>query len=325
MTKAPALLVFVMSVLTGPVLALSNDDFCPILWSYTPPNTEGCLANAAPDPSDGSFVYLTRNGSDIRALLLRDDLGAGGDCRPTSDSIFTGSLCITFDYEVAPDYDAICTYPSVPTACSNTAYESIRVDGTNLTISESQVGGFNEAPSERFFEAARGLQFGDVAAQKIGTVVVYKGPADATGRYLRLSRGADASPSIRVRILVDDRGELAAALDEIDAAGVPLANVVAIGLEGRFIAHVGGTITFYGTDADCGGECTAREMLDDAAFASRLSEWSTQVQIETPTANLRDLLIDRLLLGRLTHPPVDDPLEAARVRQPPALLLLKWD
>lgn len=323
MAKAIALLSLVMSLLAGPSFALGNDDFCAILERYTPPNTEGCLANAAPDPGDGSFVYLTRNGSDIRALLLRDDLGAGGDCRPTSDSIFTGSLCITFDYEVAPDYGSICDYPRVQIECSDVVYRSQVVNGALLT--SSRVGGFNEAPSERFFEAARGLQSGDVAAQEIGETVVYKGPADATGRYLRLSRGADVSPSMRVRPLVDDRVEIAEALNAIDAAGVSLANVVAIGLEGRFIARVGGTLTFHGTNTDCEGECSARELLDDAAFASRLSDWSTQVQIETPTGDLRDLLIDRLLLGTLAHSAVDVPLEAARVRQPPALLLLKWD
>ncbi len=321
MIKLPTLLA--LSMLAGPVLALGNDDFCAILQTYTPENTEGCLANAAPDPSDGSFVYLTRNGSDVRALLLREDLGAGGDCRPTEKSIFTGSLCITFDHDVAPDYDSICAYPRVRIACNNVAYRSQIVNGANLTT--SRVGGYNEAPSHRFFEAARGLKSGDVAAQEIGTTVVYKGPADATGRNLRLSRGMDASTAMPSRPPVDDRAQITAALDAIDAAGVALADVVAIGLEGRFVARVGGALTFYGTDADCGGECSARVMLDDAAFAARLSDWSTQVQIETPTADLRALLIDRLHLGTLAHAPVDEGLEAARVRQPPALLLLKWD
>jgi len=319
-----ALVALLCGTLPGALAALSTEDLCEILLEHTPEGTEGCLANFAPEPSDGSFVLLTTNGSDIRALLLRSDLGPGGDCRP-SNGLFASSLCVTFEYESPPDVAAICTYRPVKSLCldSNSSSQYAVSNASSATA----VGGINPTPSESFFEAARGFEHGDVALQEVGGILVYKGETSIDGRTLRLSRSGDQSPSLRVRSLVDDRPVIGQAIAAIDAKGYAFADIVAIGTEGRFISRTAGTLIFHGTPDDCGGSdaCSERELLDEMTFDARLAHWSEAVAIESPSSDLRTLLVDRLLLGTAPYVPVDEALDSARVRQPPALLLLNWD
>lgn len=324
MTRCALTLIFVLSAIAGQSQPLENDDFCAILQAHMEAGTQGCLANAAPYPADGSYVYLTQKGADLRVLLLRADLGAGGDCRPSKDSFFRDNLCITLDYETAPNHAEICTFAGHPSDCSDGLRRS-KYAQAKPGVTPTTVGGHHPAPSERFFVAARGLKAGDVAVQEIGGAIAYKAAIGANGRPVRLFRDGDVTPALRLRAPADNRAALYAALTAIEAAGVTLSDVVAVGLAGRFIARDGGSLIFHGISTDCGGACSAREVLDAAAFDARIADWSAEVAIETPSADLRDLLMDRLLLGPQPHAPVDDALDAARVRQAPALLLLNWD
>lgn len=316
--------VVVCCISPGSLAALSNDDLCAILTEHTPDGTEGCLANIAPEPSDNSFIFLTRNGSDVRALLLRSDLNSGGDCRPSKGK-FAGSLCVTFDYESPPDFDAICPNSATKIECRpSTSTSKFAIISAGSTTA---VGGVNPAPSEPYFIAARGLEAGDVSLQQVGDTLIYKGSASADGRTLRLSRADDRSPSMWVRPLVDVKDVLAQAITAINAKGIAFANVVAIGTEGRFISIDADKLVFHGTPDDCGGGsvCREREILDEGAFDARLAAWTEAVPIESISGELRQLLMEKLLLGVEPYEPLDKALDAARVRQPPALLLLKWD
>lgn len=325
MTRFILTLLFVLSAVAGQSQPLENEDFCAIMEAHMEAGTLGCLANAAPTPADGSYVYLTQKGADLRVLLLRADLGAGGDCRPSVDSFFHDNLCITLDYETPPDYAAICTFVQKSETVCLPSPSTSKYATAKPGITPTTVGGHHPAPSERFFAAARGIETGDVAVQEIGRAIAYKAAVGANGRSLRLHRDGDVTPVLRLRSPVDNRATLSAGMTAIDAAGVALSDVVAIGLAGRFVVRDGGSLIFHGTSTDCGGKCSARELLDAAAFDARIADWSAEVAIETPSADLRDLLLARLLLGTQPYSPVDDALDAARVRQAPALLLLNWD
>ena len=303
-------------------------DLCKVIEARTAANTEVCLTNRSPKPIDHSYVMIARNSSRYHVFLLRSDLTAGGSCRPASGA-FSSFRCIEYTFETPPDFDAICTFPDVGhlDCVSGEGRKGWYYNNASNFVT-SGPGGVQHGPTERFFVAARGLEAGDVSAEELGDTLVYRGESSSDGIPLRLRRGTNATLTLQVREPAAENTALKAALDRATAKGVKLEDIRALGTEGRFIAETDGILSFYGTATDCEGQCERRPLLSQADFESRLTSLGAAVPIERlvgqDLVKVRAQLIDRLLLGSAPLPEIDAGIEAMRIVQPVAFLILNW-
>lgn len=316
---------FLLSATTALAQTIDGDGLCEIIKAHTPDGTEACLANRSEDPSDKSFVLITRNSTDLRAFLLRSDLPGGGDCRAPSGGL-SSFRCIPLRFETPPDYDTICNFRSQPVSkqCFGSA-RKVSYYNVSANVVPPGTGGVNGVASERFFAAARGLRASDVSVTEMNDALVYRGAATSESVPIRFSRENETSPTLSVRPPAGTSESLREVLESVDALDVPLSNLVALGVGGRFVAKGSATLTYFGTTDDCNGACERRELLSEDAFNAKLADFASRVPIEASMPELRTILIDRLLLGPKPYAPIDMVLDEARVRQPAAFLILKWD
>ncbi|WP_418024655.1 hypothetical protein ACNKFW_01990 [Paracoccus sp. TD-10] len=303
------------------------DDLCEVIETTTPPDAKVCLTNRSPNPSDHSYVMIARSNMGEHVFLLRSDLAPGGGCRPSA-GVFSSFLCVELDFETPPNFDAACTFERVPGICgSGSSREAWYYNAASNTVPPGS-GGVHEGPTERFFVAARTLENGDAMVEELGDVFIYRGSPSLDRTPLRVSDGTIATPRLNAYTQATRSSALSITLDRMDAAGVQLDELRDIGTEGRFLSETGGEYLFHGTGTDCDGACGARRVLTQSEFEARLGALSASVGIETlagiDLSMLRRQLIDRLLMGSTPIAEIDDALDASRIVQPVAFLVLDW-
>lgn len=320
------LVACIAEVIGAAAQTLEKEQICPAVEAVAPSDAEFCIANRSPNPTDGSVVIVSRSSAEQNVLLIRLDQPRGGNCAPTF-GISRAYQCVTLTFETPPDYDAICNFRSP---------YFWRCDGGPLgkyyNVASNMVppgpGGVHPVSTERFYAAARGLKTDDHSVEELRGALVYRHRPDPSHVSLRVVRGADLTPSLIVRTEAAERTSLGPTLDRILSAGVALADVRGLGMEGRFTSESTGVLHFHGTASDCEGQCLIRPLLTQTEFENRLSVLNARVVVErlsgADLVKLRQMMTERLLMGEMPLRDVDRVLETARIRQPPAFLVLDW-
>lgn len=326
--------LYMLVLMLGPGLAsagayaqtLEKGHICPVIEANTPANSEFCIANRSPNPADSSLVIVSRSGTSQQVFLIRLDQPRGGNCAPiTSDP--RAYLCVKLEYEAPPNYNAICDFQA-PYFWSCADGRTGKYYNSASNVVTPGPGGVHPVPTERFYEATRGLEIGDFSVEELGNVLVYRGQLASDGIPLRLRTSTEATPTMKVREPAAQTIALRVALDRATAEGVKLEDLRALGTDGRFIAETAGILRFYGTATDCEGQCVGRPLLNQTDFESRLAGLGAVVPIERlvgrDLVKVRAQLIGRLLLGSIPLPGIDSDIEAMRIVQPVAFLILNW-
>ena len=287
----------------------TNDFLCEIRVAHAPKG-EGCVVNRDVNAA-GQSNALVVDSSPPTIYLLKRGAAATGACSASSVG-----ACVPL-HGAAQSYGDFCsvnksTDIGMPCASSDPVWryapDPVRATGSAL----------------RLLEVADGLEANDWEVIAARDYFAYLS-RPAFRRTVRFLGTTGASSTIEVRAELAVRDTISQVVTALADNGISLADLRSFGNDGALLIKRAAVEEYFPPPVDCPAPCVGQPLRDLASFESEIKRLGDLADVENlplaDPARVRNLLIERLLLGPAPVPDLDAELETFGAVQPPQLLL----